>query len=231
MPIRLYELVGVDDRRFSPFCWRIRMALAHKQIEVETVPTRFTEIADIPNTTSKRVPVIDDSGFVINDSWAIAKYLDETYPNQPSLFGGQAGLSLSRFYEHWAAAVLNRGMFNLIVLDIYNHLTPEDKPYFRESRQRQIGRTLEEFQAGREDRLKAFRDSLFPLRFTVRDQPFLGGDQPLYADYLLFGSFQWARTVSDFALLAADDPVYAWFQRCLDLHDGLGRNALGYHWY
>lgn len=95
MPIRLYELVGVDDRRFSPFCWRIRMALAHKQIEVETVPTRFTEIADIPNTPSKRVPVIDDSGFVINDSWAIAKYLDETYPNQPSLFGGQAGLSLS----------------------------------------------------------------------------------------------------------------------------------------
>jgi hypothetical protein len=28
--------------------------------------------------------------------------------------------------------------------------------------------------------------------------------------------------------LAADDPVKAWFERCLDLHGGLGRAAPGY---
>ena len=40
----LYDLAAVDDkRRFSPYCWRIKMPLAHKELEVETVPWRFTE--------------------------------------------------------------------------------------------------------------------------------------------------------------------------------------------
>ena len=33
--MKLYELCGDDRRRFSPYCWRTRMALAIKQIEVE----------------------------------------------------------------------------------------------------------------------------------------------------------------------------------------------------
>ena len=41
-----------------------------------------------------QVPVIVDGnkdGKWINDSWAIAKYLEETYPDRPSLFGGPQG--------------------------------------------------------------------------------------------------------------------------------------------
>jgi hypothetical protein len=32
--------------------------------------------------------------------------------------------------------------------------------------------------------------------------------------------------VSRFAVLTDDDPVAGWFERCLDLFDGLGRKAL-----
>jgi hypothetical protein len=33
----LYDLAGADpDLRFSPYCWRTRLALAHKGLEVET---------------------------------------------------------------------------------------------------------------------------------------------------------------------------------------------------
>jgi hypothetical protein len=42
-----------------------------------------------------QVPVIVDAnqdGKWVNDSWAIAKYLEETYPDQPSLFGGPQGV-------------------------------------------------------------------------------------------------------------------------------------------
>jgi glutathione S-transferase len=53
-------------------------------------------------------------------------------------------------------------------------------------------------------------------------QPFIGGAAPLFADYIVFGAFQFARVVSSFQPLTEDDPVRAWFQRCLDLHDGLG---------
>ena len=43
MAITLYELVGRDDLRFSPYCWRTRFALAHKGLEFETVPVRFAD--------------------------------------------------------------------------------------------------------------------------------------------------------------------------------------------
>ena len=69
---------------------------------------------------------------------------------------------------------------------------------------------------------------LDPLRLTLHAHDFLGGESPLYADYLVFGSLQWARAISPFRLLEEDDPVRDWFERCLDLFDGLGRNAPGY---
>jgi glutathione S-transferase len=87
--------------------------------------------------------------------------------------------------------------------------------------------TLEAFVADRDTRVSAFRESLTPLRLTFKTQPFLGGDHPLYADYAVFGSFQWARCTSSFALLAADDPVRLWRDRVLDLFDGLARQAPG----
>ena len=48
MPLKLYELVGTDPSRpFSPFCWRTRMALAHKGLSAETIPWCFTDKAAI----------------------------------------------------------------------------------------------------------------------------------------------------------------------------------------
>ena len=49
------------------------------------------------------------------------------------------------------------------------------------------------------------------------------GAAPLFADYIVFGALQWARVVSPAQLLADDDIVAAWFGRCLDLYDGMGR--------
>lgn len=42
-----------------------------------------------------QVPVIVDDnqgGKWVNDSWEIAKYLEKTYPDQPSLFKGTSGM-------------------------------------------------------------------------------------------------------------------------------------------
>ena len=95
MAITLYDLAGVEaDRRFSPFCWRTRMALAHKGLEVETVPWRFTEKDKLPQPNGGRVPVIVDGGQVVHDSSTIAEYLENRYPDRPSLFGGEAGRAL-----------------------------------------------------------------------------------------------------------------------------------------
>ena len=64
----LYDLAAADDkRRFSPYCWRIKMALAHKELEVETVPWRFTEKDVIAFSGQRRVPVLVDGDKVVAD--------------------------------------------------------------------------------------------------------------------------------------------------------------------
>jgi glutathione S-transferase len=223
---RLYDLAGADPaRRFSPYCWRTRMALAAKGLEVETIPWRFTQREVIGAHGGEKVPLLLDAGRVVADSWAIAEYLEDAYPDRPSLFGGEAGRALARFLNSWADAVVNAGLVRMVASDIVQLLAPEDASYFRASREARFGRRLEEVTADRDRAVEVFRRELHPLRMTLRSQPFLGGAAPLYADCIVFGGFQWARCVSPFRVLEADDPVEGWRQRMLDLHGGLARHV------
>jgi len=86
MTVILYDLVGVDDRRFSPNGWRTRMALAHKGLPCDARPTRFCDIATIAGGRFKTVPVIEDAGRTVVDSETIARDLEARYQERPSLF-------------------------------------------------------------------------------------------------------------------------------------------------
>jgi len=175
MAITLFDLAGADpDLRFSPYCWRTRLALAHKELPAETVPWRFTEKARLAFSGGEKVPVIVDGGRAVADSWAIAEYLEDTYCDRPSLFGGVAGRAHAKFINAWADRVMNPAMARLLVLG---------------------------------------------------GQPWLGGGGPSYADYIVFGSLQWARCISRFELLAADDPLSEWRGRMLALFGGLSVTA------
>jgi glutathione S-transferase len=229
MPITMYDLAGAEnDRRFSPFCWRARMALAHKGLEVATVPWHFTEKDKLPKPNAGRVPVIIDGDRVIHDSSAIADYLETQYSDRPTLFGGECGRGVTKFVQNWTETVLQVGLVRLVVLDIWKQIGPADQEYFRRSREERFGASLEDVVKDRDARLPAFRASLDPLRRTVERQDFVAGSGPAYADYIVFGAFQWARSVSDFELLAADDPVRAWRSRMLDLYGGLARQTRAY---
>lgn len=42
--MKLFDLSGEeDDRKISPYCWRIRLALAHKGLKFASVPWRAEE--------------------------------------------------------------------------------------------------------------------------------------------------------------------------------------------
>jgi glutathione S-transferase len=229
MSLQLYELVGTDSARpFSPFCWRTRMALAHKGLDHGSIPWRFTEKDTIAPHGSEKVPVLLHGEKPVADSWVIANYLEDAFPNRPSLFGGEGGRAAFRLINAWGDVTVNGGMFPLIVSDIPSHLGPVDADYFRRSREARLGRKLEEVAAERDKSVAAFRRSLEPMRMTLRAQPYLGGSQPNYADYIAFGGFQWARVVSPFRLLEQDDPIYAWRERLLDAFDGLARKSPGF---
>lgn len=221
MAIVLHELAGIDDRRFSPYCWRAQLALRHKGLAYEARATTYADVRSFPDDYGRSVPVLDDDGQIVPDSNAIANYLETTYPDRPSLFGGPQGRALTRFVDNWTAAGLHAGLITLVVKDIHDHVVEDDRAYFRKSREERFGASLEDVQAGREERLDDFRKSLTPLRLTVRQQSFLGGEAPSYADYIVASAFQWARTISDFRVVAADDPVWPWLGRMDALHDGL----------
>ena len=226
MTILLYDLVGEDPSRpFSPHCWKTTMCLAHKGLDYRRVPTPFTSVAAIEGGVSKTVPVIRDGEALVADSFTIALYIDDAYPERPTLFGGDGGKAMARFIERWSQLTIHPFANVAAMTDIHARLAPPDQAYFRDSREKRYGKTLEEVSAPREAELEGFRASLTPLRNMLTYQPFIGGRAPLYPDYIVFGAFQWVRVMSPFRLLADDDPIAAWFERLLDLHDGLGRSV------
>jgi glutathione S-transferase len=229
MARQLFELVGTEtERPFSPYCWRIRMALAHKELDSTSVPWRFTEHEAIAQHGSEKVPVLIDGAQTVSDSWAIANYLEDQYPERASLFGGAGGRAMARMLNAWGDVVVIGGMFPFLAADIHAHLRPADQAYFRQSREARLGKTLEEAAAQREEGVKAFRKTLDPMRLTLKSQPYLGGITPNYADYIVFGGFQWARAISPFALLAPGDLIYSWREKMLDAFGGMARAAPGY---
>ncbi|MFC4346277.1 glutathione S-transferase family protein [Kordiimonas lipolytica] len=222
---QLFELCGRDeDVRFSPYVWRIRMALMHKGLDFEGVPIRFLNKQPLENAQSKTVPVLNDDGTWVKDSFEIALYLEKTYPDAP-LFGGPIAEGQARLLNAFIDNTVVRGIFPMIVADIHARLDEKNGSYFREAREKFLGCSLEEAQAGRDAALPKFRASLTPIRNTLGFQKFLSGDAPAWADYCLFGTLMWARIASDFELLDADDPIHAWRESMLDLFDGYARSA------
>ena len=222
----MYDLAGANkDRRFSPYCWRIRMALAHKRLNVECMPWHFTEKDKIKFSGQERVPVLIDGSKTISDSWEIAKYLESAYPDRPSLKLDNGEVLFIKF---WSETVLHPELLQLLVLDIHDNLSLEDQSYFRESREKLLGETLEEVVANRQERLPRIQKLLTPLRSTLSKQEYLSGETPGFSDYIVFGAFQWARCISGFSILNADDIVYKWRDKMLNIYEGLALGAVGY---
>lgn len=226
--IVLYDLAVAADRRPSPFCWRSKFALRHKGLDWQEVPVGFTEKDRIAFAGSTTLPVLRDTSqndHAVRDSWAIAEYLEASYPQRP-LFVGESGRTFARFINIWADFTVHTALFPLVVADIFAHVRPEDRDYFRQSREKRLGAPLEQAQeSARQSRLPAFRATLEPARRLLGEQPFLAGPAPAYPDYILAGTMMWVRTVCSIVLLEPGDPILAWQDRMLDLFDGFARRA------
>jgi len=225
MPLVLFDLAGADEEaRFSPYCWRIKMSLRHKGLVWREVPWRFTDKDVIAFSGSKTVPVLVDGERALSDSWTIAQYLDQRYP-EPSLLGGPLGESHALFIRLWSENTLHPLILRLILPDLYARLHPKDLDYFRSSREARFGKPLEEIASDRRTGLSAFRAALAPVRSVVRSQHYLGGTRPSFADYIVFGALQWARVMSPLELLEQGDAVHEWRDRLLAEHDGYAAMA------
>ncbi|MFT5351604.1 MAG: glutathione S-transferase, partial [Gammaproteobacteria bacterium] len=158
---KLYDLVGLEDRRSSPFCWRAKMALAHKGIDFETVPIKFTEKHRLAFSGQEQLPVLVDGEQTIFDSWTIACYLEDNYPGSDSLFGNSTTRTMTRVFNHWFDELVTMQLFPLMVPDNFDVVHPEDLEYYTASRLAWLGKSREELKAERsEDKFVEWRLTL-----------------------------------------------------------------------
>ena len=221
MPITLHDLAGANpDHRFSPYCWRTKLALRHKGLDFDTIPWRFTDKDVLSPTKQGRVPVIVDGGKWVNDSWAIAQYLDEAYPGRPPLFPDAQAKTHARFINSWCDWSVLPNTRTLAVPAVFNVIAEKDKAYFRESREKALGMPLEQVGADKAAARKTFEQGLKPAEVTLGDHKFLHGTAPGYGDLALFGTLLWPYMVCPQDPIDHDTAVGAWFDRMMALNGG-----------
>ena len=221
--ITLYDLQLKGGQTISPFVWATKYAIAHKGFELDIVPGGFTGIMERTGGKTERLPAIVDDGTWVLDSWLIADYLDETYPDRPTLVGGKQVEIATKFLESWLWSTVLREWMPNIVRDYRDMVMDVDWDYITKTRT-PPGKTLEETQAGREERLPLIPPKLELLRTALRDTPWLGGDTPNYTDYRALSVFLFMAAVATTPVLTDDDPIRDWVDRGFDLYGGLGRH-------
>ena len=91
-------MITLYDADRCPYCARVRIALAEKGIEYETVQV---DLDDRPSWIYEKnplgkVPVLEEDAFVLPESAVINEYLEERYPEPPLWPTDAAERSLAR---------------------------------------------------------------------------------------------------------------------------------------
>ena len=223
--IQLWELRGREDRRYSLFSWRTRMALRHKELEFESTPVVMSDKAAIAFSGGKTVPIIKDGDTVVRDSWRIAEYLEDHYRDRPTLFGGAIGRGVTQAFNTWVDRALVPAMLPAIVADVHERVDPVDEEYFRRQFEGFLKCTLEQARERAPQAHERLKRVLEPLEAALKRQPYVCGAAPAYADYILFSVVQWARIMSPRVIFDTSGALYGWRSRILDLYDAFARNV------
>ena len=91
-------MLTLYDAARCPYCARVRIVLAEKEIEYETIEI---DLSDRPawiyeKNQTGRVPVVEEDGWVLPESAVIMEYLEERYPEPALLPADPADRSLAR---------------------------------------------------------------------------------------------------------------------------------------
>lgn len=221
--ITFYDLQHASGCTTSPFVWATKYALKHKGFDLDVVDGGFTGIMERTGGRSERLPAIVDDGEWVLDSWLIAEYLDEKYPDRPTLIPDPSLKPLIEFLEGWLWQTAVGPWARAFAVQYRDRCFPQDIDYIVDSRLRMWGAPMEELVKGREDVFPEVLPKLELLRTVLRGRKWLGGDEPNYADYRALCVFLWCASVADVPPMTEDEPLRDWIERGFDLYGGLGR--------
>jgi glutathione S-transferase len=222
--ITFYDLALGTGATISPFVWATKYAVCHKGFELDVVPGGFTGIMERTGGQTERLPAIQDDGMWVLDSWTIAEYLDEKYPDRPALIPHPGIKPLTQALEGWLWQTAISPWMTCFIKQYRDRSLPQDHDYVTTSREAFFGRKIEDIIVGREDRLPKVPPTLQILRNALIETRWFGGETPNYADYRLLAVFLFTASVADTPVLTDDDPLRDWIERGFDLFGGLGRH-------
>jgi glutathione S-transferase len=139
--------------------------------------------------------------------------------------GGPAGIAMTNFVQAWSNSQIHPAVAKVVLFDIYEMLDEPSKVLFRKKREAMFGTSLEAIHESRNDKVGLLGAALAPMEIHLKTAPYLGGVQPIFADYILFGALQWARMCATVDIIPHQGNVADWFNRLLDMYDGMGRKA------
>ncbi|KAG0746832.1 hypothetical protein G6F57_002354 [Rhizopus arrhizus] len=183
------EIDAIKKNVCSPNTAKTRFALNLKDIPYNTEWVTFGTLQDTVKSYTKTdkwqtVPTIVDkrNDKVVQDSWEIIKYLEEVYPDHPSVFNGNQGVH--KFFHDYCDQNVMVPVFKMCLISLCNSCG-EFKDYFRTDREITFKMTLEELAGQPEDHVPALKEGLLPIHQLLQAYPYITGDQAGWADIVL----------------------------------------------
>jgi glutathione S-transferase len=179
-------VITLYDAERCPYCARVRIVLAEKDVEYETVAI---DLADRPawlyeKNPLGKVPVLEEDGFVLRESAVIMEFLEERYPEPALLPADPADRALARLQVHR-----------------FDELLGDDYYATRRGEPNDLDRRLAALEVGR----SPFSDIAF-LPWVVRARELLGVTLPSRLD-------EWVSKLAERPAVAAELDVVAALQR------------------
>ncbi|KAH7323155.1 hypothetical protein B0I35DRAFT_427204 [Stachybotrys elegans] len=232
--IRLYDIVVSSPAKpYSPNPWKVRYALNFKGVQFAT---EWVAQLDIPATRKRlgldpvrflangeplhTLPVLQDvsNDKLVGDSFDIAVYLDEQYPDAPRLFHHSLGL-YAAFNAHINSIFTNGVILCTQGVSFKPGTEAQCKAEFCRRANVQAWEQLVVTGEARQGVLDAFKVALGDAAkyFRFSEGPFLGGKAPDYADMIIGGWLMF------FSLTVAEwEDIRTWDNGLWGkLHDGL----------
>ncbi|TFK96933.1 hypothetical protein BDV98DRAFT_536033 [Pterulicium gracile] len=220
--ITLYDIPGkLPGQAWSPNTLKSRLALNFKGLPFHTEWVEYPEIEGLYKTLDLAptnvqpdgvtpyytLPIIVDASIpgkdpvVVSDSWNIAVYLDQAYPDAPLLFPKGTKALQAAFQETWMDAFFWPATVFLRPRTPEIALNPRSAEHFRRTRSHQLGRPLAEIEPKGEARvayLKEWEEKLGKVARVyegVTDERYLTGDEAVYADLLAGAYVRYFRVI------------------------------------
>ncbi|KAF5348612.1 hypothetical protein D9756_009571 [Leucocoprinus leucothites] len=199
---------GPNATTWSPNTWKVRYVLDFKGIPYHIVPVDYCDIESAlkeagVGPSGKRkdgsdvytVPSIVDSntGAKITDSIKIALYLEETYPETPSIFPHNSAALHQAFFAYFNSTVAP--IWSTILPRVAEIMDDRPKAWYIELRSKTLGKPLAETDPVGEEREDLFRKmkdafSLFDGFYQKSGGQFIMGSSPGFADLMIAGVVQ-----------------------------------------